>query len=58
MPFFVSEVVVYKTYSGPASGAEGRKFKFCYPDQYLQEATFPGSLFILFSGPHPGRMTS
>ena len=29
-----------------ASGAGDRKFKSCRPDQYLQGATFPGSLFL------------
>ena len=34
-----------------SSGAAGRKFKSCHPDQYLQGATFPGRSFFLFSGP-------
>ena len=37
------------------SGAGGRKFKSCHPDQYLQGATFPRSLFLFvlraYSGP-------
>ena len=41
--------------SAPASGAGGRKFKSCHPDQYLQGATSPGSLFSFglrsYSGP-------
>ena len=28
------------------SGAGGRKFKSCHPDQHLQGATSPGSLFL------------
>ena len=39
----------------PASGAGGRWFESSHPDQYLQGATFPGSLFLFvlraYSGP-------
>ena len=28
--------------SAPASGAGGRKFKSCHPDQYLHESDLPG----------------
>jgi hypothetical protein len=42
----------------PASGAGGRWFESSHPDQCLQGATFPGSLFSLSSGPCRVRITS
>jgi len=41
-------------------GSRGRKFKSCHPDQYLQGATFPGSLFsfVLRSSSGPDHISN
>ena len=50
-----SSLVRWRTESvanASASGAGGRKFKSCHPDQYLHESDLPGvALFFWDSGP-------
>ena len=56
--FFILLIVIYKNVaqsgSAPASGAGGRKFKSCHPDQYLHESDLPG-VALSFCSPVPVR---